>query len=146
MSTNRIQYGLGTYSPWNTKSLFQIDVGFGRFSFTNAKLIDFWWDLLVGRGGQLVMTYVAYKVCTKSLIRHMEVHAVPTETFEAIAIQDHTMTGLVKLVKGLAANRDARSIASMTWFIVGAAYVLLFPSFVSAMSGYRYASPEVVTG
>ena len=39
-------YGLGTYNPWHTESLFQIDVGFGRLAFTDAKLIDFWWDLV----------------------------------------------------------------------------------------------------
>ena len=68
---------------------------------------------LVGQGGQIVMAFVAYKVCTKSLIRHMEVHAVPTGTFEAIAVQDHSMTGLIKLVQGAASNRNIRLIASM---------------------------------
>ena len=77
-------YGLGTYKPWHKTIFFQIDVGFGQFSFADAKLIDFWWDLLVGRGGQLVMGFIGYKVFTKSLIRHMEVHPVPTETFEAL--------------------------------------------------------------
>ena len=132
-------YGLKSYVPWRTESLFQIDVGFGNLSFANAKLIDFWWDLvclcspaytlkadllqLVGRGGQLFMGYVSYKACTKALIFHMERHAVPIDTFEAITVQDHSMTGLVKLVKGVTANRDPRSLATMVWFIVGASYI-----------------------
>ncbi len=129
-------YGLGTYKPWHKTIFFQIDVGFGHFSFADAKLIDFWWDLLVGRGGQLVMGFIGYKVFTKSLIRHMEVYVVPTETFEAITIQDQSINGLLKLLKGLTANRGSRSMILMIWYVVGAAYVVVFPSFISAMSGY----------
>ena len=46
------------------------------------------------------------------------------------------MSGLLKLLKGLAVNRRYRSMILIVWFVVGAAYVIVFPSFISAMSGY----------
>jgi hypothetical protein len=42
---------LQDYNPWATSGLFQITMGFGLMSFSNAKLIDVIWDVVVGRGG-----------------------------------------------------------------------------------------------
>ena len=82
------------------------------------------------------MGFTAYKACTKALIHHLEDHAVSTDTFEAVTIQDHSFTGLLKLVRGVGTDRDPIAIIRLVWFLIAASYVLIFPSFVSAMSGY----------
>jgi hypothetical protein len=34
------------YSPWDVSGLFQITMGFGAFTFSNAKLLDAVWDVV----------------------------------------------------------------------------------------------------
>jgi hypothetical protein len=45
---------LQTYNPWATSGLFQITLGFGTMSFSNADLIAVIWDVVVVRGGSLL--------------------------------------------------------------------------------------------
>lgn len=51
------------YSPWAISGLFQITFGFGSMSFSEAKLIDVTWDLLIGRGGCL-LSFLIYTADT----------------------------------------------------------------------------------
>lgn len=40
------------YDPWATSGTFKITLGFGSMSFSNVKLIDVIWVVVVGRGGR----------------------------------------------------------------------------------------------
>ncbi|KAH7255307.1 uncharacterized protein BKA55DRAFT_592663 [Fusarium redolens] len=57
----------GEFRFWAPKGFFQITLGWGRFSFGTAKLIDVVWDLVVGRGGQTVMALVSWRVFVEYL-------------------------------------------------------------------------------
>jgi hypothetical protein len=43
---NPFSYVGGNYNPWAPSEFFQINLGFGKFSFASAKLIDVCWDLV----------------------------------------------------------------------------------------------------
>jgi hypothetical protein len=49
----------GHYDPWAPPGILQITISFGPMSFSNAKLIDVIWDVVVGRGGQLWPVFVS---------------------------------------------------------------------------------------
>ena len=48
--------GFGVDSPLSPSGIFEITLGFGDFSFSNAKLIDVVWDLVSGTGGKIMFT------------------------------------------------------------------------------------------
>ncbi|KAF5593181.1 hypothetical protein FPCIR_5387 [Fusarium pseudocircinatum] len=58
---------LGGFDWWAPRGFFQITLGWGRFSFGTAKLIDVIWDLVVGRGGQTVMAFMSWRVFVQYL-------------------------------------------------------------------------------
>jgi hypothetical protein len=66
------------YRPfWDPQLYFSINIPFGRFPFSRAKVIDAAWDAVVGRGGQFVAAVLAYRTVRRSLTLTMETCSVP---------------------------------------------------------------------
>jgi hypothetical protein len=94
-------------------------------SFSNAKLIDVIWDVVMGREGQFqaflltsrilnspgqgLLGYVAYSVFTKSLVRIMEQTPVSYGTFEAITFRNTTVFSLWLMIKDYTTNGGSRA-------------------------------------
>ena len=53
---------------WNIRYLFSITLAWGSFSLSTAKLIDIGWDLCVGRGGQLLLSYLVFGTLRRSVL------------------------------------------------------------------------------
>lgn len=51
---------------------FTPNLSFGALSFTQAKTIDVAWDLVVGRGGQVALAWVNWKVWNAWVVWEME--------------------------------------------------------------------------
>ena len=125
-----------SYGPWPVSQLLTINLGFGAMAFSTAKLIDVLWDLVVGRGGQVLLTYVAYGVFTKSLARAMEGPQVSYHTFAAFGFQPGTAAGALMLGKNFLSNRSLRSKRIVSWVLIATLYIVAFPTLSSAMTGY----------
>lgn len=91
---------------------------------------------MVGRGGQAFLAIFTYTVFTNALTRTMETSSVPHDTYKAITLQIDTAWGLFLLVKNLPRTGDRRAKGALIWTIVSASFVLLFPTWLSAMTGY----------
>lgn len=124
------------YDPWPVSQLLTINLGFGTMPFSTAKFIDVLWDVVVGRGGQVLLTYVAYRVFTISLGRAMEGSQVSYHTFAAFAFETGTTTGVFMLAKDFASNRSLRSKMIVSWVLAATLYIVAFPTLASAMTGY----------
>jgi len=116
--------------------LLTINLGFGTMPFSTAKLVDVLWDVVVGRGGQMLLTYIAYHIFTKSLTRTMEDSQVSYHTFAAFAFESGTTTGLFMLAKDFASNRSLRSKMIVSWVLAATLHIVAFPTLSSAMTGY----------
>jgi hypothetical protein len=66
----------------------------------------------------------------------MESSPVSFDTFEAVALQGSSVQALVGLVKDYVTNRGIRAKLAVSWMILAISYVLLFPTLMSAMTGY----------
>jgi len=130
----------GYYNPWPVSQLLTINLGFGNMPFSTAKLIDVLWDVVVGRGGQVLLTYVAYRVFTKSLGRAMEGSQVSYHTFAAFAFEPGSTAGVFMLAKDFASNRSLRSKMIVSWVLAATLYIVAFPTLSSAMTGYTSVS------
>lgn len=135
------QFRTGKYFlAWDPGLLLNIVFGFGELTLPAAKGIDFCWDLLVGRGGQLFLAYFVHRVARKSLLLTMESEklALPVVT---TSLTDKTgpltiWWMLVCIWKGRVAGRrpSKRRLGAIAF---ACCYVLVFASLVSILTGYQ---------
>jgi hypothetical protein len=100
---------------------------------------------VVGRGGQAVLALVSYKVYTMALLRLMERNPVSYGTFEAVTLQDSSLSATFQTSRDLFLNQGPRAKATVLWMTISAAFVIAFPTMVSAMTGYSSTVEAVVT-
>ncbi|EON62894.1 hypothetical protein W97_02119 [Coniosporium apollinis CBS 100218] len=127
-----------TYTPFGADSLFTPTLAFGSFSFSTAKTIDIIWDLFVGRGGQAILIYIAYRVFTRSLVFSMESRPTPYQVFAAIAFDTVSISTIHILGKECVApwQRTRRCTLTVVGLILASSYILAFPTLISALTGY----------
>lgn len=87
----------GTSTTWMSDSAFSIDINFGNLSFAQAKLVDIWWNVGIGRGAQVILAIFTHSIFSRSLTCIMETSSVPYDTFKATTLQDNTFHGLLSL-------------------------------------------------
>ncbi|KAF2869436.1 hypothetical protein BDV95DRAFT_99821 [Massariosphaeria phaeospora] len=126
-----------TYSHWDSSGFFQITLGVGPLNFSQAKIIDIAWDVLFGRGGQAVLAYVSWKVFADHVSTSMDVKPITYRSFYTIFIQDGpSILSIFSLVRDFAFRQGLHSKIAMTFIVTTMAFVLVFPTLGSAMTGY----------
>lgn len=142
----------GTASIWNPKYIFIISMGFGSHSYTYVKVIDAIWDVVVGRGGQLILIWLAYRTFHKSLIYIMQTQPVPYSLYGAIAFDAGSTRSISKIISTLTSSETKRSWRVTRIYITIALctlYIAAVPTLFSAMTGYASISApsiEIVNG
>ena len=66
----------------------------------------------------------------------MESSAVSSETFKAMTLQNDTIFGVLRLMRDFVKASGTRAKVVMFWTILSALFVLLAPTWLSAMTGY----------
>lgn len=138
--------GFGTrYNPyWQGSQFLSITLGFGRFPYALAKAIDVCWDLIVGRGGQLLLTFLAYPVIRRSLFLYMEQTPVNVPLYISVAFEKVSLLTLRAISRDLSRQLEQTANAAPSpprlrysgfCFIIG--YILVFPTIFSVMTGYQ---------
>lgn len=118
------------WSSWD--ALFQMNLRTRTLSFTAAKLSDVAFDLVVGSGGQAFLAWVAYKVYTDVLVRVAEKGTVGYETFAAITLKPNSLATIWKVVSSMYSTRNLWAKSTMVWMVLTMAYILSFPTLMSA--------------
>jgi hypothetical protein len=122
------------------EKLFVLDVTFGKFSFSQVKTIDILWDLLVGRGVQLLAWWAAYTVFSDALLRAIERHPASFSIFQSIALEGPGLRSLWTLTRELWVAKSKRTRALFLYMFWSTAYVLFVPIVLGAMTGYDSSS------
>ncbi|KAH4191342.1 hypothetical protein HBH42_123790 [Parastagonospora nodorum] len=141
--------GLWKFSPTATWEImdssyfFTPNLSFGNMTFTQVKVIDIAWDLVVGRGGQLGLAWVNYRVFNEWLVGWMEGQGVGWRMYAGVAFET---TGLGALGiwgkemlasgKGVERKRWWKRWLAMVSMFLSTFYVLSFPTLMAAMTGY----------
>ena len=133
----------GTASIWDPAYFFTINIivtgGSGGCTYTLAKIIDIIWDVVVGRGGQLILIYIAYRVFNRSLIYVMEKRAVSYQTYSAVSFGSTSLTSISQYLQNIHWPRSGSSWHSWRIFLamtLASLYVVSMPTLLSAMTGY----------
>lgn len=144
-------------ATWQMGSYFSINMpvltGLG---YTRAKVFDVFWDLAFGRGGQILVGMVAYRVTRHSFRFSMERSAFPisTATFilsqqqiQALSIWEMTRVLTNRLEKKPVPRKDhiLETRLRVLACIFLCTYVLSFATLTSVMTGY-FSAVEGVYG
>lgn len=142
----------GTASIWNPRYIFTISIGFGSHSYTYVKIIDAIWDVVVGRGGQLILVWLAYRTFHKSLMYVMQSQPIPYSLYGAVAFDAGSLHSIIQFVQTLTTSEAKRSWRITRIYITIALctlYIAAMPTLFSAMTGYAAISTpsiEAVNG
>ncbi|KAF2733838.1 hypothetical protein EJ04DRAFT_438279 [Polyplosphaeria fusca] len=130
-----------TWRIMDSSYFFTPNLSFGSMTFTAVKVIDIAWDLIVGRGGQLLLAWVNYRVFNEWLVYHMEQHLTSYKMYTAVAFETTSMATLGVLGKEFLAFGERSWLKFFRWLgvlcmFLSTLYVLSFPTLMSAMTGY----------
>lgn len=110
------------------------------YTFTEAKVIDLAWDVLVGRGGQALLVVVGYRVFSHVIMALMEQGEVGYDAFAAVAFGNAGLSSLVPLFQQAVGFTPLIRASRATWcytgIILATTYIVSVPSLVSAVTGY----------
>lgn len=126
------------------QGLFTIDRTFGTMPFWSAKFVDVAWDLLIGRGFQMLSGFISYVVFTSALLHALERSPAPYQTFLDISLNGSSMATAVTLLSSLGQHRSKRSRALFFYIILSCCYLLALPTLLGAMTGYINSSTAYV--
>ena len=150
-------------SIWDGNRLFEISVGFlgpsricdvgycEGFTFTQAKIIDVMWDVVIGRGAQAFLVVVAYRLFSSVITSLMHEGEVGYDAFASVAFSTGTFTSLLTLLRHTVGwtpvPRSGRAVSNYVAMAFCTLYIVALPSLYSAMTGYTsHFDPHITQG
>lgn len=131
-----------TVSGW--EALFALDFTFGDLPFSQAKIVDVAWDLVVGRGVQLLAWWASYITFNDALLRVIERQPTAYRTFQHIGLNGGCWSAIWALLKDLGRTKSKRTWSLYIYMVLSTLYVLSIPLILSAMTGYTSVSFKVL--
>ncbi|KKY27993.1 hypothetical protein UCRPC4_g00728 [Phaeomoniella chlamydospora] len=115
-------------------------------SFTAAKIIDVAFDIVVGRGGQFILGWVSYRVHSDVCTRLAEQFGLRYNTFAAITLHPNQVRTLGSAVREWRLSKtNLRMTLTLVWIFLAMAYVLAYPTIVSAASSLVGATTTAIS-
>ena len=166
-SSGRIRYQFsdrnrGGNSPyWNKQLFLSVTMGFHGLNFVQGKAIDICFDLVVGRGSQVLMALATYPILRRSILRSMEIREFSLALLLPFFMERLSFWSLWAMLANMRARRTKPRTDDQTeriefrkarvridWrvilvFLVGC-YVLALPTFMSVMTSYQARSQPFI--
>ncbi|KAH6671497.1 hypothetical protein F5X68DRAFT_264754 [Plectosphaerella plurivora] len=134
------------YNNWALSGIFQINLRFGSLSFTQAKLIDVAWDVIVGRVGQSVMFYYSWTAFSAYVRLAMAVQPVTLDTFFTTHLEETaSLRSTIKMIRDLSVRRRLPSRLITAFMILTIFLILAWPTLAGAMTGYAATETSFLT-
>ncbi|KAI1460424.1 hypothetical protein F4805DRAFT_392504 [Annulohypoxylon moriforme] len=128
---------ISEYNAWTISGFFKINLGFGNLSFTEAKIVDIFWDIMVGRGIQAYMAFMSWRVFTIYVTTSMEFAPVTYTVFFTVFLQSEpTFYSTLNIARAFVSHRGLRSKIAMSFMIWSMLFLMAWPTIAGAMTGY----------
>jgi hypothetical protein len=130
-----------TWRIMDSTYFFTPNLSFGNMTFTQVKVIDIAWDLIIGRGGQMCLAWVNWTVFSEWLVYHVERYKTSYKMFASVTLQTTSLTTLGVLAKEFLCFGERNWGRFFRWLamfcmLISTLYVLAFPTLMAAMTGY----------
>ena len=142
--------GSPTWSiPSGFQGLLTVDVAYGDMAFSLAKFVDIVWDILIGRGGQLLIAWIDYRVFSDALMRIMETTTVPYDLYIEITFSPPSVATLAPIFQVMKRKMFWYHRLLFLWLLLSVLWITSYGTVVSAMTGYaanNYAMIRLLDG
>ncbi|KAI3327382.1 hypothetical protein HD806DRAFT_486918 [Xylariaceae sp. AK1471] len=126
-----------TYNPWALIGFFQINLAFGNLTFTDVKVIDVLWDIVIGRGGQAAMAFVSWRVFADYIATSAVTKPVTFITFRATFLESTpSLVSTYRMARDLIFRRGFDSKSATIFIVWSMLFILGWPTFAGAATGY----------
>ncbi|KAI0410727.1 hypothetical protein F5X98DRAFT_359009 [Xylaria grammica] len=116
---------------------FQINRGFGHLTFTQAKVIDTFWDLVVGRGGQVCLALVSWRLFADCATVSLVTQPLSFAAFRTIFLESEpSIFSTWTIAKSFIFQKRVASKFTSGFIIFAMVFILAWPTLISAATGY----------
>jgi hypothetical protein len=137
---------------WDSDLFLSVTMGFHGLTFTQAKAIDICFDLVVGRGSQVLLALATYPLLRRAVLRSMEVREFSLALVLPFFMERLSVFTIWSMFANMRVTRKkepelesgepiAKSRIRIDWRIVlillVGCYTLALPTFLSAMTSYQ---------
>ncbi|KAI1274864.1 hypothetical protein F5Y07DRAFT_371738 [Xylaria sp. FL0933] len=125
------------YSYWDISGFFQVTLPLGTFTFTQAKVIDIVWDIVIGRAGQGILAYCSWRTFADYATVSMETAPITYTSFIILFMESGpSVKSMFQLLRDFLAYRRLKSKVAAAWIVLSMLFVLAWPTLIAALSGY----------
>lgn len=150
--------GYDEHSPyWDGALFLSVTMGIHGLTFSEAKAVDICFDLIVGRGSQVLAAFAAYPILRRAVLRSMESREFSLALllpFFVERVSANTLWALIANMRTIRRRKPGpedhttRPRVRIDWrvmlvFLIGC-YVLALPTLLSAMTSYLVRSTPFV--
>ncbi|KAI0199118.1 hypothetical protein F4808DRAFT_471817 [Astrocystis sublimbata] len=122
---------------YSTSDFFQINIATGNLTFTQAKVVDTTWGLVVGRGGQATLSLVTWRVFANFVTKSMTIQPVTFATFRIVfAESGPSVFTTARLLHDFIRYKSLPSRLASVFLIYSILLPLALPTLISSASGY----------
>jgi len=135
---------------WDSNLFLYVTMGIHGLTYTQAKAIDICFDLIVGRGSQVLLALALYPLLRRAVLRSMEVREFSLALVLPFFMERLSVFTLWSMITNMRTVRKkdpepeeqiARSRFRVDWritlIILVGCYILAIPTFLSAMTSYQ---------
>ncbi|GKU22905.1 unnamed protein product [Fusarium langsethiae] len=127
------------------QGFFEVTLGWGKLGFTAAKLIDVTWDLVIGRGGQAIMSLCAWRVFSEYLETSLATKPATYTTVWLLRFhRDSSVLSSLRLFFQFFRRGLASKLAMWIMFMT-LLFMLAFPTIAGSMTGYTALNDLYIT-
>ncbi|KAJ2990117.1 hypothetical protein NUW58_g3113 [Xylaria curta] len=142
----------GFFSPFRTQpnrlaisQFFQINIGLGSLTFTEAKVIDIIWDSVVGRVGQVCLALVSWRVFADCATVSLTTRPLSFTAFHTIFLDSEpSIFSAWNVTKSFISQKRLASKVVSAFIIFTMFFILAWPTLASAATGYVPITRAVV--
>jgi hypothetical protein len=160
-SSGKVRYRyssvFGTSPYWDSRLFLSVTMGVHGLTFGQAKAIDIGFDLVAGRGSQVLLALATYPILRRSILRSMEVREFSLALLMPFFLERLSVFSLWAMFANMRSRRTKPKTDDQTeeiqyrkarvrvdWrvvlvFLVGC-YVLALPTVTSVMTSYQVRS------
>ncbi|KAI1751613.1 hypothetical protein F4782DRAFT_531387 [Xylaria castorea] len=122
---------------WTSSEFFQVNIAIGNLTFTQAKVADISWDLIVGRGGQAILSFITWKLFADYAALSMIIQPVTFATYRTLfAETGPSISSTARLVHDLIRYKGFASNLANAFIIYSMVFALVLPTLAGAATGY----------
>lgn len=143
---------------WDGNLFLSVTMGLHGLSFSEAKAIDILFDLICGRGSQILVSLLAYPILRRAILRSMEARDFSLALLVPFLLERISANTLWAMLANMRVRRKVsgseeqtpRSKIRIDWrtvltILIGS-YILALPTFLSAMTSYQaLGAPFIAT-